>query len=70
MSVISRLSVRGGVGDINANCEMREEVATTARVHKRRRAGPRPPKSKEGWNLRRRIDGMRESLPAVRTKET
>jgi hypothetical protein len=27
---------------------MREEVAMTARVHKRRRAGPRPPKSKKG----------------------
>jgi hypothetical protein len=24
----------------------------TARVHKRRRAGPRPPKSKKRWNLR------------------
>jgi hypothetical protein len=24
----------------------------TARVHKRRRPGPRPPKSKKGWNLR------------------
>lgn len=41
---------------------MREQVAMTARVHKRRRAGPRPPKSKKGGNLRGRIDGMRESL--------
>ena len=31
---------------------MREEVALTARVHKRRRAGPRPSKSKKGGNLR------------------
>jgi hypothetical protein len=41
----------------------------TARVHKLRLADARP-LNQQGWNLRGRIDGTRESLTTVRTKET
>ena len=58
------LSVRGGIENINAR------VRSLARVHKRRRAGRASASIKKGWSIRGRIDGARETLTAVRTKET
>jgi len=61
MSVTSGLSLRAVL-----MTSMREEVTMTARVHKGRRAGPRPPKSKNGWNLRgtEEIDDVRKWMVA------
>ena len=61
----SRLSVRGGVENINARADRADCSCVQAPSCRSASAW-----IKKGGNLRGRIDGMRESLPTVRTKET